>query len=138
MPDQGSFFVELTVLKELEDLRRPQMAIGAVVFDKQNAAVPPNLRDVARFVLPDLPFATATNVAQSTPAGRQFAPPPPSNWIPKGRDANLEQQILAILDLTAPLRLAGVIAPGGAVGLPPSFFEFFRALRVGNSLRYLR
>ena len=37
MPDQGSFFVEVTVLKELEDLRRPQMAVGAAVFDKQNA-----------------------------------------------------------------------------------------------------
>ena len=83
IPDQGSFFVELTVLKELEDLRRPQMAVGAAVFDKQNTTLDrvseplPGQPDVP-------PFATAASVAQSPLAGRQPPPPAPSNWIPRG------------------------------------------------------
>jgi hypothetical protein len=121
MPDQGSFFVEVTVLKELEDLRRPQMAVGAAVFDKQNA-----ISDQAYEPLPGqprvTPFSTATSVAQSPQAGRQIAPPPPSNWIPKGRDANLEQLILAKIQARLlPFGAPAFVAPGGAVGLPPSF-----------------
>ncbi len=71
------------MLKELEDLRRPQMAVGIAVFDKQNA-----ISDQAYEPLPGqprvTPFSTATSVAQSPQAGRQIAPPPPSNWIYKG------------------------------------------------------
>jgi hypothetical protein len=121
MPDQGSFFVELTVIKELEDLRRPQMAIGAAVFDKQNTTLDrvseplPGQPDVP-------PFATATSVAQSPLSGRQSAPPAPSNWIPQGRDAHLEQVILGKIQARLlPFGAPAFIAPGGTVGLPPSF-----------------
>jgi hypothetical protein len=122
IPDQASFFVEVTVLKELEDLRRPQMAIGAAVFEKQNATLDrvseplPGQPDVPAFATP------ATIAAQASQLGREAPPPPPSNWIPEGRDAHLEQVILAKIQAQLlPFGAPAFVAPGGTVGLPPSY-----------------
>jgi hypothetical protein len=72
--DDGGFFIDVTVYKELEDLARPtRMTMGAAAFrsditvERQYEVIDPTVIE--------------------------------SNWIPKGRDTELEQVILQRLKL---------------------------------------
>jgi hypothetical protein len=99
IPEQASYMIDLEVFKELEDLPRPLMSTaGAATFNTSAAD--------DRGTQP-LPSFTATSV----PRG-----PRPINWIPQGRDLNLEQVMLAKVQA----RLAIAVAPP-AFGPPPAF-----------------
>jgi len=72
MPAQGGYWVDVAVLKELENLPRPEFATaGAATLRYDDSLV--------RVV---------------NPVGAQ---PPTMNWIPQGRDPALEQRILGHL-----------------------------------------
>jgi len=83
---EGGFFVEVQVFKELEDVPRPET--GTVSLTNSQA-----LRN-------DDALQRVTN-----PVGGQQ---PTLGWIPQGRDAALEQVILAHIQA----RLGGIRAPG--------------------------
>lgn len=132
IPDAGGYLVDVTVLKELEDVERPMYATtGAAVFrhdntfDRNTEAEPSLARQVG-----DQPRPVANP--------RQTA-----GWIGKGRDGALEQELLARIHdrlthgplvtrpvpapvipgqgvpiLAAPV--VGPAAPGSAVVLPPA------------------
>lgn len=70
--DNGGFFIQVLVFKELEDLPRPvRSTVGAAVFRTQN-----NVERQVDIVDPTVYEA---------------------NWIPRGRDLSMEQQILRTL-----------------------------------------
>ena len=75
IPTEGGFLVDVAVYKELEELSPPEHATaGAVTF--RNDSSPGGYRDRSA------PYAGA-----------------PSQWIPQGRDAALEQQIIAQIQM---------------------------------------
>jgi hypothetical protein len=70
-PDPGGYLVGVEVLKELEDLPRPEQATAGAAILRTDGSLPPReVYDVSR---------TAESVV----------------WIPLGRDVALEQQMLA-------------------------------------------
>jgi len=72
IPDQGGFLIDVAVLKELEDVQRPERATaGAATFRNDSS--------LERF---------------TEPVGGQA---PTRGWIPRGRDIALEQAIIAEL-----------------------------------------
>jgi hypothetical protein len=85
IPAQGGFLIDVQVYKELEDVPRPES--GAVTF--ANSAALRNDNSLARVTNPI--------------GGLQ----PTMGWIPQGRDAALEQTILAHIQA----RLAGYGPP---------------------------
>jgi hypothetical protein len=73
IPDAGGYFVEVIVLKELEDVSRPeQSSVGEATFRHDGTLVRP------------------TEI--TSPGGAVTL-----GWIPQGRDLALEQEILAAL-----------------------------------------
>jgi len=118
--DQNSFLIELTVVKELEDLRRPQTTYGTATFQTENLSL-----DRISNPLPGLPdrpaFATASQAA-TPPPGKLDQALPTEKWIPLGRDPHLEQEMLAQIQARLiPFGAPAFTAPGGTVGLPPSY-----------------
>jgi hypothetical protein len=100
IPEQASYMIDLEVFKELEDLPRPSMSTaGAATFNTSAAD--------DRGTQP-LPSFSAT---AGVPRG-----PRPINWIPQGRDLNLEQVMLAKIQA----RMSIAVAPP-AFGPPPAF-----------------
>jgi hypothetical protein len=98
MPEQEGYLIDLEVFKELEDLPRPSMStVGAATFNTSAAD------DRGTQPLPS--FSQFSGVARG---------PRPINWIPQGRDVNLEQVMLAKIQA----RLAVAVAPAFA---PPAF-----------------
>lgn len=119
--DQNSFLIELTVVKELEDLRRPQTSYGTATFETENLAL-----DRISEPLPGIPdrpaFATASQAATPAPGKLDPPGPLPTSWIPQGRDVHLEQEMLAKIQARLiPYGAPAFVAPGGNVGLPPSY-----------------
>jgi len=73
VPSQGGFLVEAQVVKELEDLSRPEFAsIGGATSLRHDGSI-------ARYEF----------------GGKRDYRPTTLGWIPQGRDHSLEQQILA-------------------------------------------
>jgi hypothetical protein len=68
--NDGGFFVDVKVYKELEDVPRPTRATAPVAAFRSDNTVVERQREVIETVTPD------------------------SNWIPIGRDAKMEQAIL--------------------------------------------
>jgi hypothetical protein len=98
MPEQASYLIDLEVFKELEDLPRPSMSTaGAATFNTSAAD------DRGTQPLPS--FSQFSGTARG---------PRPINWIPQGRDVNLEQVMLAKIQA----RLAVAVVPAFA---PPAF-----------------
>ena len=91
IPEQASYLIDLEIFKELEDLPRPLMSTaGAATFNTSAAD--------DRGTQP-LPSFTQADPLRSGPR--------PINWIPQGRDMNLEQVMLAKIQA----RLAVAVAP---------------------------
>ena len=84
MPDDGGYWVSVTVFKELEDVTQPTRATaGAATFRNDSS--------LTRVV---------------SPVGEQEIN---EGWIPRGRDAALEQRILSQLQTrlyTQPMRVS--------------------------------
>jgi hypothetical protein len=110
IPDQTGFLIDLTVLKELENLPQPmRSSAGSAAFQKDVTL------DRSSEPLPSLNQPPAT-------AGRPGPPgPPPSTWIPEGRDPHLEQVILAKIQARmTQIAAPAFTSPGGVYGLPPT------------------
>jgi hypothetical protein len=91
IPEAASYLVDVQVFKELEDLPRPSMSTaGAATFNTSAAD------DRGAQPLPSY---------SETAGGPRV--PRPVNWIPQGRDTNLEQLMLAKIQA----RLAIATAP---------------------------
>jgi hypothetical protein len=84
IPTEGGYLIDVYVLKELEDLDKPENATAGGATLRHDG----------------------TLVRQEGAAGRYSVT---LGWIPLGRDMTLEQQILA--DLQARLNVAGELAP---------------------------
>jgi len=84
VPTDGGYLIDVYVLKELEDLDKPEHATAGGATLRHDG----------------------TLVRQEGAAGRYSVT---LGWIPLGRDLTLEQQILA--DLQARLNVAGTLAP---------------------------
>jgi hypothetical protein len=84
IPTEGGYLIDVYVLKELEDLDKPENATAGGATLRHDG----------------------TLVRQEGPAGRYSVT---LGWIPLGRDMTLEQQILA--DLQARLNVAGELTP---------------------------
>ncbi len=108
IPVQGAFLVDLQVIKELEDLPQPTMAVnGLALFNMRDQGV-----DRVADPLPSL----------ANPPGAPPHPPVPvAGWIPQGRDVRLEQAMLAKIQARlAPFAAPAFTTPGGTFGLPPT------------------
>lgn len=84
IPTEGGYLIDVYVLKELEDLDKPENATAGGATMRHDG----------------------TLVRQEGAAGRYSVT---LGWIPLGRDMTLEQQILA--DLQARLNVAGELTP---------------------------
>ncbi len=84
IPTEGGYLIDVHVLKELEDLDKPEHATAGGATQRHDGSL----------------------VRQEGAAGRYSAT---LGWIPIGRDLTLEQQILA--DLQARLNVTGEVAP---------------------------
>jgi hypothetical protein len=84
IPTEGGYLIDVYVLKELEDLDKPENATAGGATLRHDGSL----------------------VRQEGAAGRYSVT---LGWIPVGRDMTLEQQILA--DLQARLNIAGELAP---------------------------
>jgi hypothetical protein len=108
IPVQGAFLVDLHVVKDLEVLPQPTMAVnGMALF---------NMRDqgVDRISEP-LPSLADPPGAPSRPAA------PMAGWTEVGRDVGLEQVMLAKIQARlAPFAAPAFTTPGGTFGLPPT------------------
>jgi hypothetical protein len=108
IPVQRAFLVDLQIVKELEDLPQPTMAVnGMALYNMQNQGV-----DRVTDPLPSL---------ADPPGVPQRAAAPVAGWIPKGRDIPLEQVMLSkIQSRLAPFAAPAFTTPGGTFGLPPT------------------
>jgi hypothetical protein len=108
IPMQGAFLVDLQVVKELEDLPQPTMAVnGMALFNMRDQGV-----DRITDSLPSL---------ADPPGVPPRAAAPVAGWIPQGRDVPLEQVMLAkIQSRLAPFAAPAFTTPGGTFGLPPT------------------
>ncbi|MCC7086682.1 MAG: hypothetical protein IT427_16910 [Pirellulales bacterium] len=99
IPDEHGYFVDVTVIKELEDLPQPEKAsAGAATFRYDTS------------LQRDTEFATDPYRIPGDPA-RPVGPRTPTvGWIPLGRDTMLEQALLA--EIRA--RLGGSMTAGTA------------------------
>lgn len=106
IPEASSFLVDLEVFKELEDLPRPSMSTaGAATFNTSAAD------DRGTQPLPSF--------SQSAGAARA---PRPINWVPLGRDLNLEQLMLAKVQSRLTVAVAPpTLSPAPTFGAPPAF-----------------
>ncbi len=109
IPTQGGYWVDVAVLKELEDVRRPEHATAGAATMRYDASL--------------------TRVVN--PAGE---PEINAGWIPQGRDTALEQRILGQLlgrsgQLVIPMPVAPQQIPIGAVA-PAPVHDFCTVLPV--------
>ena len=89
IPTEGGYLIDVHVLKELEDLDKPEHATAGGATLRHDGSL----------------------VRQEGAAGRYSVT---LGWIPIGRDLTLEQQILA--DLQARLNITGELAPLPEIG----------------------
>jgi hypothetical protein len=99
VPDQHGYLVDVTVIKELEDVPRPERATaGAATFRYDTS------------LQRDTEFATDPYRIPGDPARPNGPRTPTVGWIPLGRDPKLEQVMLAKIQS----RLGGSMTTGTA------------------------
>ena len=96
IPDQTGFIIDLTVLKELENLPQPMRSTAGSAAFSEGCDARSVVRNAAVAKPPPL------TAIRPGPAG-----PPPTSWIPLGRDPHLEQVILAKIQA----RMTQIAAP---------------------------
>jgi hypothetical protein len=103
VPDQHGYLVDVTVIKELEDVPQPEKAsAGAATFRYDTS------------LQRDTEFATDPFRIPGDPARPNGPRTPTVGWIPLGRDPKLEQEMLAKIQT----RLGGAMATGTATISP--------------------
>lgn len=114
-PTEGGYLVEVNVIKELEDVPRPEHATtGGHNFRHDNS--------IRRYESPgnEIPDGDSGRIS---PVGSQPRQQQPTNgWIPQGRDANLENEILAkIYGRLGAINLPQPYAPAPSYAAPGGF-----------------